>query len=126
MFCLFVSFGFFVPLENFSLKWRRHNCRWKAANFDLCSSLIDHILNSNGSLEFHTYRDMGHPFIMAIFEDPWHSHLLPSVLKWSSHYLFFLIQVCLGLDSNTQPSAFEAHPLHHRGGQLKAKEYILK
>ena len=33
-------FGFFVPLENCSLIWRRHHCRWRAANFDLCSALV--------------------------------------------------------------------------------------
>ena len=27
IFCLFVCLGFFVPLENFSLIWRRHYCR---------------------------------------------------------------------------------------------------
>ena len=36
-FCLFVCF---VPLENFSLIWRRHHGRWRAANFDLCSALM--------------------------------------------------------------------------------------
>ena len=29
--CLFV--GVFVPFENFSLIWRRHHYRWRAANF---------------------------------------------------------------------------------------------
>ena len=29
-----------VPLGNFSLIWRRHHCRWRAANFDLCSALM--------------------------------------------------------------------------------------
>ena len=32
--------GIFVPLENFSLKWRRHHYRWRAANFDLYSALM--------------------------------------------------------------------------------------
>ena len=40
IFCLFVSLGFIVPLENFSLIRRRHHCRWRAANFDLCSALM--------------------------------------------------------------------------------------
>ena len=31
---------FFVPLENFSLIWSRHHCRWRAANFDPCSELM--------------------------------------------------------------------------------------
>ena len=35
----FVCLEFIVPLENFSLIWRRHHCRWRAANFDLCSAL---------------------------------------------------------------------------------------
>ena len=37
---LFVCVEFIVPLENFSLTWRRHHCRWRAANFDLCSVLM--------------------------------------------------------------------------------------
>ena len=31
---------FFFPLEKFSLIWRRHHCRWKTANVDLCSALM--------------------------------------------------------------------------------------
>ena len=38
--CLFVCFGFIVPLDNFPLIRRRHHCRWKAANFDLWSAFI--------------------------------------------------------------------------------------
>ena len=37
---LFVSLGFNFQLENFSLIWRRHLCRWRAANFDLWSALM--------------------------------------------------------------------------------------
>ena len=44
--------------------------------------------SSEGSLTCHTHCDTGLPFIMVISEDPWHSHLLPSVLQWSCHYLF--------------------------------------
>ena len=32
---LFVCLWFFVPFEIFSLIWKRHHCRWRAANFDL-------------------------------------------------------------------------------------------
>ena len=39
-FLIFVFLEFFVPLENFSLIWRRHHCRRRAANFDLCSALM--------------------------------------------------------------------------------------
>ena len=44
-------------------------------------------LRSEGSLTCHTYCDTGQPFIMIISEDPWHSHLLPSVWQWRCHYL---------------------------------------
>ena len=30
----------------------------------------------------------GHPFIMVISEDPWQSHLMPSIEQWSCHFLF--------------------------------------
>ena len=33
-------------------------------------------LSSEGSLAWHAYCDMGHPFIMVISDDPWHLHLL--------------------------------------------------
>ena len=36
-------------------------------------------LSNEGCLAYHTYCDMGHPFIMVICEDSWHSHLLLSV-----------------------------------------------
>ena len=39
-FCLFVCLGFFVPLENFSLIWRRHHYRWRVANFGLRWALM--------------------------------------------------------------------------------------
>ena len=35
-------------------------------------------LSNEGSLACHTYCDTGHPFIMVISEDLWHSHLFPS------------------------------------------------
>ena len=49
-------------------------------------------LSSEGSLACHTYCDTGHPFIMVISEDLWHSHLLPSVYQWSCHYLFLRLR----------------------------------
>ena len=38
-----ITLGLFVgvyPLKNFSLIWRCHHCRWRAANFALCSVLM--------------------------------------------------------------------------------------
>ena len=45
-------------------------------------------LSSEGSSVCHTYCDTEHPFIMVISEDPWHSHLLPSVYQWNCHFQF--------------------------------------
>ena len=59
--CLFVL-GFIVPIEKFSLIWR------KAANFDLCSAIMAMV--HEGSLACPTYCDTGRPFIMVISEDP--------------------------------------------------------
>ena len=68
-------------------------------------------LNSEHSLACHTYCDTGHPFIMVISEDPWHSHLLPSVWQWSCHYLFFRIRsVATGDRKSDIPYAIRTPP----------------
>ena len=36
----FILFGDFSPTREFLNIWRRHHCRWRAANFDLCSALM--------------------------------------------------------------------------------------
>ena len=72
----------------------------------------------------HTYCDMGHPFIMVISEDLWHSHLLPNV--WLP---VFTTWVCRGWDSNLwvgSPSPWtllniftlDTHCLRAGGGKL--------
>ena len=38
--CLFVCLGLFVPLEIFSLIYRRLHYRWRADKFELCSALM--------------------------------------------------------------------------------------
>ena len=38
---IIVCLGFFIPLENFSLIWRRYHYRWRAANFDVCLELMN-------------------------------------------------------------------------------------
>ena len=70
---MFVCLSSFVPLENFLFIWSRHNCRWRSANFDLCSALI--AIEQCGF--FSVPYLLGHdaPFIMVISEYPWHSHL---------------------------------------------------
>ena len=75
LFFLFVCLGFIVPLDNFSLIWRRHHYSLQI----LIYAWHSWPLSSECSLACHTYCDMGHPFIMGFSMDPGHSHLLPSV-----------------------------------------------
>ena len=84
----FVCLGFFVLLEKFSFIWTpRHHCRWRAANFDLCSVLIT-IKQWGFTSVQNIFLYVWHLFIMVISEDPSHAHLLPNVSQWSCHYLF--------------------------------------
>ena len=76
--CLFV---WIFSSKNFSLIWRRYRCLWRTAKFDLRP------LSSEDSLACHIC-DTGHPFIMVVSEDPWHSHLMPSVWQGLSRLGF--------------------------------------
>ena len=61
-------------------------------------------LSSENSLAFHTYCDTGHPSIVIVLKDPWHSHLLPSVWQWICHYLFFRLRsVAAGIRTPNLP-----------------------
>ena len=106
---LFV-WGFF-PLKNFSLIWGRHLCRWGAANFDLCSALM--ALQQRGFFSVPHLLWHRHPFIMVIYEDPWHSH--PSVWQWKVEMSLLVLTtyVCRGWDSNTHPSSCGANAITH-------------
>ena len=99
----FVCLGFIVPLEIFPLIWTHNHYCWRAANF----ARLSWQLSSEGSLACHTYCDTGQPFVMVISEDPWHLHLLPSVLQWSCHYLFLRLRsVAAGIRTpNLPPNA---------------------
>ena len=74
--CLFVCLGIFVLLENYSIIWRHNHYRWRAANVDLYSALM--AIQKWGVFNVqHLYSYTGHPLIMAISKDLWHSYLLP-------------------------------------------------
>ena len=111
---LFLCLGFFVPLENFSLIWRRHHDLWRAANFNLCSALmaivlwgffsVSHLL-WHGASRASVYN--GHlwgPVTLAPISERLAVELSLSV---------FTTKVCHGWDSNTQHSACEANALTH-------------
>ena len=82
---LFVCLWFFVSLENFSLIWRCLHYRWTVTKFDQYSELM--AIEQWGFFNVQHLLPTGQPFMMAISEDPWHSHFLPSVWQWSCYYL---------------------------------------
>ena len=98
----FFKFSFYVPLQNFSLIWGHHHCRWRAENFDLCTALmaieqwvffsVPHLLCHGASVYNVHLRG--------------HSHLWLNVEQWSCHYLFLLLRSVAagisGCDSNTR------------------------
>ena len=71
-------FVVFRPVENISLILRRHHCRWRAANLDLCLALM--AFSSEGSLACHTCCDTGPPFLRSYPKDPWFSLLNAELL----------------------------------------------
>ena len=108
-----VWLGLFVPLENFSLIWRRHHCRWRAANFDLCSALmaieqwwffsVPHLLWHGASV--YNGRDT-------------HTYCWAFSSAWSCHYLFLRLRsVAAGIRTPNLPLARRSSsPLRHRRG----------
>ena len=105
--CLFVFlFGVFVPLENFSLIWRRTIAGEGLHILTYARHLWP--LRSEASLACHTYCDTGHLFTMVTTEDPWHSHLMLSVWQWSCHYLFLRFRsVEAGIRTSNLPLAVQ-------------------
>ena len=63
-------------------------------------------LSSEVSLACHTYCDTGHPLIMVISEDPWHTYCR----AFSSGAVLPVLRL---RDSNTKPSACGASTLTH-------------
>ena len=62
----------------------------KDANFDLCSALM--AIEQWGFFSVSHLLWHGTFGIMVISEDPWHSHLMPSVWQWSYHYFFLRLR----------------------------------
>ena len=80
--------GFTIPLENFLLIYENI---YEGLQI-LTSARHSWLLSSEGSFACHTYCDTGHPIIMVISENPWHSQLLPNVWLWSCHYLYLRLR----------------------------------
>ena len=62
---------------------------------------------------------------MVIFDDPWHSHLLPSVLTVNLSLPVFTTKVCRSWDSSTQTSACRANALAHCANTAAFKMLML-
>ena len=65
-------------------------------------------------------------YIMVISEDPWHSHLLPSVWKWSCHYLFLRLLSVAGIRTPFRLRGERSNRLRHRGGCTCVFVHILQ
>ena len=72
-------FGFFVPLEKFSLIRSRHHCRWRAANFDL--SMAHMAIEQWGFLSVPHQLWHGATVCNGHLGDPRHSYIQPSVVS---------------------------------------------
>ena len=111
-FCLF---GVFRPTQEFFTHLETSPLPVKVCK--LTNARHTRPLSSEVSLLCHTYWHTGHPFIMVFFEDPWHSHLMPSIWQWNCHYLFFndLGLLRLGFELPTFRLRSErSYPLRHR------------
>ena len=106
--CVFFVLWFFVPLENFSFILSHHNYRCKSWKF-WRYAVHSWPFCSEGFLACHTYCDTGHRFKLVIYEDPWHSHLLPRDWQWNCLYRILRRMSVCGWDLNTKPSACVAN-----------------
>ena len=73
----FCMFGDFCPTRKLSTQLETSTLPMKGCKLFTYSR---HLSNW-GFLPCHNYCDTGHPFIMIISEDTWHSHLLPTCVN---------------------------------------------
>ena len=113
---------FVVPLENFSLIWRRHHSRWTAANFDLCAALmaieqwgffnVPHLLR-HGTTVYNGHL-RGPVTLTALAER--------LVVKLSLPACFYDLSLSRpGIEPRSPACEANALPLRHRGGCLTYK-----
>ena len=118
----FVCLGFFAPQSRIFNSYRDVPLPVKGYNFLFTYTRHSWPLSSEGSFTYHTYCDTGQPFIMVISEDPWHSHLLPSVWKRSCHCMCKrLMSVPTsqpGIEPRFPACETNALPQRLRGGQV--------
>ena len=101
---------FFVALEKFWHKWRRHHCRQRAADL-----LLD-LLLSLMAIEHWGFFSVPHLLLYGTFvckvitEDLWRSRMLQTVICTTDTTLL-TAYICRLWNSNTQPSVCQANAL---------------
>ena len=63
------------------------------------------LLSSEGSLACHTYCNTRHPFIMVVFGDPWHSHLMAIIISGAITTCFNDLSVAAAIRTPNLPLA---------------------
>ena len=79
----------FRPTRECSLIWRRHHCRWRAADFDLWSALM--AIEQWGFYSVPHLLWHGASVYKGYLRAPV-THLLLSFLQWSCHYLYLRLR----------------------------------
>ena len=111
LFCLFACLEFIVPLENFSLIWKRQHCRWRAAHFDLCLALM--------AIEQWGFFNV--PHLLRQWPTVYNGHLR----GWSWHYLFFKLKKKQHLDKHWRMCRTCSYSVISPGGLLKKTDAFL-
>ena len=103
--CFVCLFGVFRPTREFFTQMETSLIPVKGCKF--CPMFGIHCFwTVRISWACHTFCDTEHLLIIVISEDPWHSHLLPSVWPWRCHYLLLrLIAVAAGIRKPNLPLA---------------------
>ena len=86
--CLYVSLWFFCPTREIFPHMETLPLREGLQIFSYARHSWP--LSSEGSLACHIYCDTGHPFIMVISEDPWHSAVATSFYDLGLSLLGFI------------------------------------
>ena len=120
--CLSVwLFGIFVPPENFSLTWRRHQYRWRIFKFwhTLCT-------HGHWAVRVPSVSNLlWHPLNIVISQD---THTVAERLKWSWNYLFLRLRsVTAGIRTQIFCMPDERFNwLHHRRSAANGEEAKVK
>ena len=110
VFCfLFIYLGFFVPVDNFSLIWRRHHYRWRSANVDVYSVFM--AIEQWGFFSVPHLMWHGPTLYSCHFRGPVALTPVAERLAVELSLPVLTSKVCRRWDSNIQPSACETNAL---------------